>query len=75
MQKHLGHVERVLTQLNEAGLQLKPGKCAFAQKEIEYLGYTSSGGRPNNKKVQAFQEFLRPTSTKTPLVPRQLRAS
>ena len=66
MQDHLGHVEQVLRRLDEAGLRLKPGKCAFAQKEIEYLRYTlsSQGIRPNNRMVQAIQEFPRPTSTK-----------
>ena len=66
MQDHLGHVEQVLRRLDEAGLRLKQGKCAFAQKEIEYLGYTlsSQGIHPNNRKVQAIQEVPRPTSTK-----------
>ena len=66
MEEHLGHVGKVLKRLDEAGLRLRPGKCAFAQQEIDYLGYTLSalGVRPNNKKVQAIQEFPRPTSAK-----------
>jgi len=55
MEEHLGHVGKVLKRLDEAGLRLRPGKCAFAQREIDYLGYTLSalGVRPNNRKVQA----------------------
>ena len=66
MEEHLGHVGKVLKRLDEAGLRLRPGKCAFAQQEIDYLGYTLSalGVRPNNKKVQAIQEFPRPTNAK-----------
>ena len=66
MEEHLAHVGKVLKRLDEAGLRLRPGKCAFAQQEIDYLGYTLSalGVRPNNKKVQAIQEFPRPTSAK-----------
>ena len=41
MQEHLSHVEKVLKHVNESGLRLKPGKCAFAQNEIEYLGVHS----------------------------------
>ena len=38
----------------------------LSHTEIDYLGYTLSdlGVRPNNKKVQAIQEFPRPTSAK-----------
>ena len=41
-QEHLIHVEQVLKHLHEAGLKLKPAKCAFAQKQINYLGFTLS---------------------------------
>ena len=63
MQEHLGHVERVLTQLNEAGLRLKPGKCAFARKEVVYLGFTvsSEGVTPNQGKVKAIVDYPQPT--------------
>ena len=66
MQQHISHVEKVLKHLNESDLRLKPAKCAFAQSKIEYPGYTlsSEGVRPNNKKVEAINQFPRPTSTK-----------
>ena len=61
-QEHLIHVEQVLKHLHEAGLKLKPAKCAFAQKQINYLGFTLSaeGVCPNNEKVVAVQNFPRP---------------
>jgi len=40
--EHLEHIDRVLTQLNEAGLRLKPSKCRFAQERVDYLGHTLS---------------------------------
>ena len=39
IKKHLEHVEKVLVQLSEAGLRLKPSKCVFVANEIEYLGH------------------------------------
>ena len=33
-EEHLQHVEKVLTNLEEVGLKLKPKKCAFAQTRI-----------------------------------------
>ena len=61
-QEYLEHVEKVLTRLEEAGLRLKPSKCAFAQEKVEYLGHTlsSSGVSPNDKKVQAVKNFPTP---------------
>ena len=40
-------------------MRLRPGKCMFAQKEIDYLGFTltEKGIRPNNAKVKAVKEF------------------
>lgn len=55
-----------MRQLEEAGLQLQPEKCLFAQERIEYLGHTLSldGVRPNDNKVKAVKEFPCPTSCK-----------
>ena len=40
MEDHLRDVGLVLDKLSEAGLQLKPSKCSFARKEVEYLGFS-----------------------------------
>ena len=65
-QEHLQHVGKVLTRLEEAGLRLKPSKCAFAQEKVEYLGHTlsASGVSPNNKKVEAVKNFPTPIVVK-----------
>lgn len=65
-QEHVTHIEQVLKHLSEAGLRLKPTKCAFAQKKIDYLGFTLSaeGVCPNDGKVLAIKEFPRPTDAK-----------
>ena len=65
-QEHLEHADKVLTQLNEAGLRLKPSKCRFAQERVEYLGHTltSAGVSPNDRKVQAMKDFLTPKCCK-----------
>ena len=57
---------KVLTRLEEAGLRLKPSKCAFAQEKVEYLGHTlsASGVSPNDKKVEAVKNFPTPSVVK-----------
>ena len=62
---HLKEVGCVLDRLSEAGLHLKPSKCSFARKEVEYLGFTISadGVRPNSAKIKAITEFPRPTDS------------
>ena len=65
MEDHLRDVGLVLDKLSEAGLRLKPSKCSFARKEVEYLGFTISaeGVRPNDTKVKAIVEFPTPTDS------------
>ena len=66
-QEHLTHIEQVLAHLAEAGLRLKPAKCAFAQKKVDYLGFTLSaeGVCPNDGKVIAVKDFPRPVDAKS----------
>ena len=66
VQEHLGHLKKVLDRLDEAGLHLKPQKCIFMQQQVEYLGHTITpeGVRPNDKKIQAVKDFLRPKSSR-----------
>jgi len=64
--KHVEHIKKVLKQLKEAGLHLKPSKCTFATTEIKYLGHTLTpeGVKPNDAKVSVVKEFPRPQSVK-----------
>ena len=66
MSEHLEHLEKVLNRLMEVGLKLKPGKCTFAQEQVDYLGHTLSaeGVRPNRAKVVAVRDFPKPKSSK-----------
>ena len=58
--------EKVLSQLEEANLRMKPQKCNFAKTCIEYLGhiYTSDGVKPNSDKIKAVLEYPKPTLAK-----------
>lgn len=59
LEEHLRDVGRVLDRLKEAGLRLKPAKCAFARSEVDYLGFTVSaaGVKPNEKRSKQFWSF------------------
>ena len=63
MEDHVVHVAKVLDKLMNA---VKLSKCAFAQKEINYLGFTLTrkGVKPNDAKVKAVKEFPKPRSAK-----------
>ena len=60
IQEHLRHLQLVLERLQKVGLKLKPAKCRFARKEVEYLGHiiTPDGLKPNPSLVSAVREFL-----------------
>ncbi|KAL5475685.1 hypothetical protein EMCRGX_G025531 [Ephydatia muelleri] len=62
LEDHIGHLKLVLERITQANLKLKPSKCHFIRKEVEYLGHviTSEGLRTNQKLVQAVQEFPTP---------------
>jgi hypothetical protein len=42
-EEHAKKLERVFERFKKAYLQLYPRKCAIAQPQVKYLGYTSSG--------------------------------
>ena len=46
---HLDHLQKVLSRLKSVNLRLKPSKCQFMRKEVDYLGHviTRNGLRPN----------------------------
>ena len=61
---HLRNLDEVLSRLEEAGLRLKRSKCAFMQKEVEYLGHIvdAQGLHPVEKKVKAIMDAPTPTN-------------
>ena len=63
---HLHHLRLVFNRFREAGLKLKPSKCHFGQKEVNYLGHviTTEGIQPDPKKVKVVQEYPAPKSVK-----------
>lgn len=65
--KHLKTVRKVLQRLRIHGLTVKPVKCRFGFKSIQYLGYIIDGQtlRPANDKVQAILSASPPTPKKT----------
>ncbi|XP_043916150.1 LOW QUALITY PROTEIN: uncharacterized protein K02A2.6-like [Protopterus annectens] len=62
--EHLETLNEVLRRLREAGLQVKRSKCAFMDKEAEFLGYKvdASGLHPLPNKVKAIQQVPAPTN-------------
>lgn len=42
LREHLTHLQQVIERVFEVGLKLKPMKCRFIQKELEYLGHIVS---------------------------------
>ena len=60
LSEHLTHLRRVIDRLLSAGLKLKPTKCQFVKKEVEYLGHviTPKGVKPNPRITESVQRFL-----------------
>jgi len=54
-------LRRVLSALRAANLTLKPSKCTFGARELDYLGFRISEGTVKpGRKVHAIAEFPRP---------------
>ena len=64
LEDHIDHLRLVFERLVETGLKLKPTKCQFVRKEVEYLGHviTPQGLKTNPRLVAAVQEFPVPQS-------------
>lgn len=60
--EHLENLSQVFDRLRQAGLCLKPSKCHFAKRKVEYLGYvvTDRGIAVDMKKVEAVCLYLCP---------------
>lgn len=61
-EEHNRNLEEVLGRLRKAGLSLKPAKCQFGVKRVEFLGHVVSdqGIHPDEKKVDRLKRFPRP---------------
>ena len=60
-EQHLGNVKDLLEKLRQAGLRLKPGKCAFFQNELNYLGHiVSEGVATDNMKTEKVAAWPEP---------------
>jgi len=55
LKEHRKHVRKVLEQLRDAGLFLKPSKCEFHMQEVEFLGFVIgiNGVRMDPAKVES----------------------
>ena len=64
--EHLNNLQAVLQRLREAGLKLQPKKCAFLQRQVNYLGHvvTSDGVAADPAKVEKASTWPIPTTVK-----------
>jgi len=60
--EHLSTLDKVLQQLEDAGLKLKKSKCVFLAASVTYLGHRidSQGLHPLEEKVKALQAVPNP---------------
>ena len=60
--QQLERLQKVFDSLVQAGLKLKPSKCAFFQKKVKFLGsvVSSEGIEPDPEKVQAVAQWQTP---------------
>ena len=65
-EEHLQNLELVIERLEEAGLRLKPKKCAFARREVTYLGHVISeaGISVDPTKIEKIQSYPTPMGLK-----------
>ena len=65
-EEHLKRLCLVLNRLCKANLKLKPKKCHFGRRQVQFLGHVVSqhGVEADTEKMQAVTEFPRPQSLK-----------
>lgn len=63
---HLQHLRLVFDRFRTARLKLKPSKCHFGQKQVNYLGHviTRDGIQPDPEKIKVVQEYPVPQTVK-----------
>ena len=65
-QEHAPRLENVLQRFDKAILQLHPGKCVFAQPQVQYLGFVLSekGVSASPDKIKAARDYPTPRNIK-----------
>ena len=65
-EQHDDNLKKVFTRIRQTGLRLKPKKCSFAQKKVEYLGHVVSeeGIYTDLKKQEVVANFPVPKDVK-----------
>ena len=63
---HLQHLRLLMSRLEEVGLKLKPSKCHFAKREVEYLGFmvTPEGLKPTQRHTSSISSYPVPINLK-----------
>lgn len=64
--QHLERLQLVFDRLRDHGLKLKPAKCQFVQKEVNYLGHlvSANGIRTDPEKIGKVKDWPTPTNRK-----------
>ena len=64
-EEHLQHLRAVLTRLQEAHLQLHPGKCQFFRKSAVFLGHliSGSGVGTDPEKIRSIVQWATPANS------------
>ena len=65
-QEHFEHLEEIFIRLKAAGLKLKPEKCCFFKKHIQYLGHliSADGIQPLPEKLKSIAKMPAPKNPK-----------
>lgn len=66
LKDHTERITEVFERFRKSNIKLNPQKCKFLQKEVTYLGHKCSidGVRPDERLVEAIQNFPIPTTNK-----------
>ena len=64
--EHLRHIRVVFDKLKKANLKIKPSKCDFFKKQVNFLGHvvSNNGISSDPDKVEALKNFKTPTDQK-----------
>jgi len=66
VQEYAQRLENVLQKFDKANLQLHPGKCVFAQPQVNYLGFVLSenGVSASPDKIKAVRNYPTPKNVR-----------